>query len=406
MRIVEINAYAYGSTGKIMLQIAEMARTRGHEVITFSTNPFSVKGTEKKTTIKKHFYYGSFFENFIHFSLAQISDGNGMFSTFATMRLVNRIKKFRPDVIHLHNLHGFCISLPILFRYVAKNNIRIIWTFHDCWAFTGHCCHFDMIGCERWKVGCENCPQGKVAPKSRISRASQMWYLKNKWIHQVKSMTIVTPSEWLAHLVEESYLNNYPVEVIHNGIDLNTFSSRESDFRDKYDIRDKKIILGVAFGWGERKGLDVFLELYKRLDNKYQIVLVGTDENTDTLLPDGILSIHKTQNQSQLAEIYSAADVFVNPTREDTYPTVNMEAMACGTPVVTFATGGSPESVFENCGYVIEKNNVEAMLEKIKEICEDDSIKREVCMKQAEVFASDLSYEKYIQLFEMQGRKR
>ena len=213
-------------------------------------------------------------------------------------------------------------------------------------------------------------------------------------------MTIVTPSEWLAGLVKQSFLRKYPVKVINNGIDLNIFKPTESDFRKKYALENKYIVLGVAFGWGKRKGLDVFIELANRLDKeKYKIVLVGTDDNVDKLLPDNIISIHRTQNQTELAEIYTAADVFANPTREENYPTVNMESVACGTPVVTFNTGGSPEIIDETCGAIAEKDDTDSMYNEIIRICETKPYSEEACLKKANNFDAWRKFENYVQLY-------
>ena len=214
-------------------------------------------------------------------------------------------------------------------------------------------------------------------------------------------MTIVTPSEWLAGLVKQSFLKDYPVKVINNGINLSVFKPTESDFREKYGISaDKKILLGVAFGWGVRKGLDVFIELYNRLSaEKYQIVLVGTDKKTDKQLPKGIISIHRTQNQTELAEIYSAADLFVNPTREDNYPTVNMEAIACGTPVLTFRTGGSPEMVTEKTGSVVDCDDIDSLEREIKRICETSPFNKEDCIESAKKFDENERFLEYVNLY-------
>lgn len=400
MRIVEINAFDHGSTGNIMLNIAKIARKKGYNAATFSTIPFSVKGIAKKKNIDGHHYFGSYFASFVHYCMAQITDANGFFSVFSTISLISKIKKFSPDVIHLHNLHEYCISLPLLFRYIKKNNIKVVWTFHDCWAFTGHCMHFDFSNCSKWMSGCENCPYGKVMPRSRVSNSKNIWKKKVGLLTGVKDMTIVTPSVWLAGLVGRSFLKDYPIKVINNGIDLSVFKPTESDFRKRHNCENKYILLGVAFGWDERKGLDVFVELSKRLDERFQIVLVGTNEKTDELLPGNIISIHKTQNQKELAEIYSCADLFINPTREDSYPTVNMESLACGVPVLTFETGGSPEILDESCGAVVPKDDINALYDEIIRIYEEKPFSREACLERAKSFDMNVKFEEYIDLFE------
>ena len=368
MRIVQINGGAKGSTGKIMMGIADVARAQGHEVMCAS--PIT---TTNRDAGEDCGYYriGTFNSRRVNVALARITGFNGCFAWFETYKLLKKIDEFKPDIIHLHNLHDSYINLPMLFSYIKKHNVPTVWTLHDCWAFTGQCPHFTMVKCDKWKMGCYGCPQYKAYPSSLYDNTKRMWQLKKKWFTDVKNMTIVTPSEWLAGLARESYLKQYPIEVINNGIDLNVFKSTHSNFRKQYGIPgDKYIVLGVSFAWGYRKGLDCFVEMAEKLGEQFQIVLVGTDDEIDKNLPQSIISIHRTQNQKELAEIYSAADVFVMPTREENYPTVNMEAIACGTPVVTFDTGGSPEMLDDKTGIVVEANDIKATVKAIKDICE------------------------------------
>lgn len=398
MKTVLINSCNFGSTGNIMLEIAETAENGGYTAAV--CYPQSRDNSRKQK--EKDFVIGTRFSRNIHLQLAGITGLNGCFSYFSTLKLLKKLDKVKPDIIHLHNLHNCYINLSMLFKYIKKHNIKTVWTLHDCWAFTGHCPHFDMIGCDKWKTGCYSCPQYKEYPKSLFDNSKYMYRLKKKWFTGIKDMTIVTPSEWLAGLVKESYLKDYPVKVINNGIDLNVFKPTESDFREKYALENKYIVLGVAFGWGRRKGLDVFVELARRLDKeKYKIVLVGTDDNIDKLLPDNIISIHRTQNQTELAEIYTAADVFANPTREENYPTVNMEALACGTPVVTFNTGGSPEMLDETCGAAVAKDDNDAMYNEIIRICEKKPYSMEACIKKAKGFDKNEKFGEYIRLYEV-----
>lgn len=398
MKTVLINSCNFGSTGNIMLEIAETAENGGYTAAV--CYPQSRDNSRKQK--EKDFIIGTRFSRNIHLQLAGITGLNGCFSYFSTLKLLKKLDKLKPDIIHLHNLHNCYINLPMLFKYIKKHNIKTVWTLHDCWSFTGHCPHFDMIGCDKWKTGCYSCPQYKEYPKSLFDNSKIMYRLKRKWFTGVENMTIVTPSEWLASLVKESYLKDYPVKVINNGIDLNVFKPTESDFRKKYALENKYIVLGVAFGWGRRKGLDVFVELEKRFDKeKYKIVLVGTDDNIDKLLPDNIISIHRTQNQTELAEIYTAADVFANPTREENYPTVNMESVACGTPVVTFNTGGSPEMLDETCGAAVAKDDNDAMYNEIIRICEAKPYSMEACIKKAKGFDKNEKFGEYIRLYEV-----
>ena len=398
MKIVSINSLPNGSTGKIMNEIADMAEKNGFDTYCFWGSWYS----EIKEKAEKRSCFGSSIENKISGAFSILTGLQNFGSIIGTISLINKINKIDPDIIHLHNLHLWTINIPLLFKYIKKHNIKTVWTLHDCWAFTGHCPHFDMIGCDKWKTGCYGCPQYKEYPKSLFDNSKYMYRIKKKWFTDIKDMTIVTPSEWLASLVKESYLKDYPVKVINNGIDLNVFKPTESDFRKKYALENKYIVLGVAFGWGRRKGLDVFVELARRLDKeKYKVVLVGTDDNVDKLLPENIISIHRTQNQTELAKIYSAADVFANPTREENYPTVNMEALACGTPVVTFNTGGSPEMLDETCGAAVAKNDIDAMYNEIIRICEKKPYSLEACIKKAKGFDKNEKFGEYIRLYEV-----
>lgn len=396
MRILAINTSNYGSTGKVMLHLRSLALldpSVDYDVAYASSR------SNRGMVVENSHPIGNRVERNAHILLAAITGLNGCFSFWGTWRLLRKIKKNPPDVIHLHNLHARYINIPLLFRYIKKKKIRVIWTFHDCWPFTGHCPHFDMIGCEKWKVQCFKCAQYRAYPASYVDNSRYMYRLKRKWFVGVEDMTIVTPSVWLSELVKQSFLKEYPVRVIHNGIDLSVFNPAESDFRERYALQEKHIILGVAAGWGERKGLDVFLEIAKRLPEEYRIVLVGTTEDIDLLLPENIISIHRTQDQNELAQIYSAADLFVNPTREENFPTVNMEALACGTPVLTFRTGGSPEIIDDTCGMAVEKNDIEALLRECVRICKTAPFSKEACRERAKAFDKDKCFSQYIALY-------
>lgn len=395
MKILAINSVNFGSTGNIMLGIADLAKSKG--INTYICVPKSRDNSKKQ--VAQQIFIGNRILRNVHNMLGQFTGYQGCFSLISTWDFLHKISKIKPDIIHLHNLHGNYINLPMLFRYIKKHNISVIWTLHDCWAFTGQCPHFTMVKCDRWKDGCFSCSQYMKYPKARVDRTKIMWRLKKRWFTGVENMTIVTPSQWLANLVKESYLKEYPVMVIHNGIILNIFKPTESNFREKYDLENKFVVLGVAFNWGKRKGLDVFIELEKRLDEKYQIVLLGTNNEIDKKLPNNIISIHRTENQKELAEIYTAADVFVNPTREENYPTVNMEAIACGTPVITFNTGGSPEILDQNTGYVVVVDDIDGMEKQIVRVCTANPFCRERCLNKAQEFDQRKKYEEYLALY-------
>ena len=389
MRIAQINATCgAGSTGKICISVSELLSENGVENYIFYSSGSSDYPLGRK--------YANEIAIKMQTLVSRIFGNYGFEAKIATKKLINKLEKINPDVIHIHNIHSHNCNLEILFKYIKKKNIKVYWTFHDCWTFTGYCTHFDMIGCEKWKTECNNCVQYRYF--SWFFDRSKYLFNKKKQLVLGINLTIITPSEWMAGLVKQSFLKDYPIKVINNGIDLNIFKPTKSNFREKYNLKDKYIILGVAFGWGKRKGLDIFIELSKRLDNSYQIVLVGTDDNVDKELPQKIISIHRTQNQNELAEIYTAADLFVNPTREENYPTVNMEAIACGTPVVTFNTGGSPEMLDSTCGTVVEKNDIDGIYNEIKRVCETHPYSKDDCLKRAERFDKNLRFTEYLNL--------
>lgn len=353
MKILFINSVCgIGSTGRICTDLADIL-TANENICKIAYARGDVPDKYQKYAVR----IGSSFDIKIHALKARIFDASGFGSKQATEQFIDWVKEYDPDVIHLHNIHGYYMNIDVLFAYLRTCNKKIIWTLHDCWSFTGHCAYFDFIGCDKWKGGCQACPQKTVYPKSLLADASKSNYIKKKKLFTgIPNLVIVTPSKWLAELVNQSYLKEYPVEVIHNGIDLSVFMPIKSNFHQKYNIADKKIILGVANTWDARKGLEDFIKLSKMLDNSYQIVLVGLTNKQLRNLPENVIGIRKTNGTKELAEIYSAADVFLNPTYEDNYPTVNLEAQACGTPVITYRTGGSVESVLA-CN-IVEKGNI------------------------------------------------
>ena len=390
MKIVQINATCgVGSTGKICVGISELLNQNGIEnYILYNARgngyPLGIQCSNEsyvRTQALKSRVLGNY----------------GFNSQRATRKIITELERIQPDIVHLHNIHGHDCHLEMLFKYFKEKQIKLIWTFHDCWAFTGYCPHFTMAKCDKWKTSCRNCVQRKEY--SWFFDRSNAVYEKKKALFSGLDLTIVTPSQWLADLVGQSFLGDYPVTVINNGINLDVFQPTVSDFRKKYALENKKIVLGVSFGWDEKKGIDVLIDLSKRLDDTYQIVLVGTDDNADRQLPDNIISIHRTHNQQELAEIYTAADVFVNPTREENYPTVNMEALACGTPVLTFRTGGSPEMLDETCGSVVDCEDVDAMEQEVIRICTDKPYSQQACLRKAQAFAQNQRFKEYVELY-------
>lgn len=392
MKIVQINTTCgVGSTGKIAVSISKLLSQQEIEnYILFSTN---TNGYSMGLSCCNRWYPK------IQALKSRLLGNYGFNSKIETNRMISELERIAPDAVLIHNIHGHECNLEILFAYFKRKQTKIYWTFHDCWAFTAYCPYFTMAKCDKWKAECRDCPQ--IRQFSWFFDRSSEIYKRKKKLFSGLDLTIITPSRWLADLVKESFLSDYPVKVIHNGIDLSVFKPTQSNFREKFDIpKDKFILLGVAFGWGRRKGLDVFMELSTRLDmSRYQIVLVGTDDMVDKQLPKNIISIHRTQNQTELAEIYTAADLFVNPTREEVLGLVNLEAQACGTPVITFRTGGSPECICEKTGAVVECDDVDALVVAIKSAYPKSSASAENCRKHAEHFDQNEKYAEYVKLY-------
>lgn len=395
LAVLAINLGNFGSTGNIARSIGKTFETifDGSYYFAYPWAANNTNSLEKDVLICGRFIrkvnnYAGFYTGFLN-----------CFSIFTTLNLLKKISNINPKIIHLHNLHNNYINLPLLFHYIKRHAIPVVWTLHVCWAFTGQCLYFTMVKCDKWINGCHDCPSIHGYPSSRVDRTRIMWKWKKNWFSGVQSMILVTPSQWLARLVKQSYLKDYPVRVINNGIDLTIFTPTYRDFRERHNLHNKFILLGVSFDWGKRKGLDVFIELSKRLDSSYQIVLVGTDDNIDVQLPDNIISVHRTQNQRELAEMYTAADIFVNPTREEVFGLVNVESLACGTPVVTFRSGGSPECIDEICGSVVDCDDINAMEHEIIRICEARPYSEESCLKRAAIFNMDDRLAEYVELY-------
>lgn len=356
MKLAYLNTYSNGSTGRIIGGLKEICRDNGIDAISiYSRGPQLNDGTSYRHHCK--------FEFFLDALCTRLLDAHGLGNFFNTISIINRLNRFNPDIIHLHNLHGYWINYPLLFRFIKKHRIKVVWTFHDCWHFTGHCTHFDYVKCNKWKNGCNHCIQTREFPSSYLDFSKRNYYLKKKFFTSVNDMIIVTPSAWLKEKVKQSFLRDYDIKVIHNGIDLNVFkpstntSIREDILRRGYHA----IILGVAATWTERKGLEFLQEVAKKRD-KWFFVVIGSTTEEQRVKYENIMYIDRTENISELKDWYSAADILAQPTLEDTYPTTNLESIACGTPVVTFATGGSEEIVIESgCGLVTKDRTAKSL---------------------------------------------
>lgn len=363
MKVLQIDVVCgVGSTGRIVSDIHNYLKSNKIESCV-------AYGREESKNCDKTIKIGNKFGIYWHVFMTRFFDKHGFSSKRATLKLIEKIEEYNPDIIHLNNLHGYYLNIEILFQYLKESNKKIFWTLHDCWDFTGHCAYFDLIKCTKWKTECNRCPQLDSYPSSYFwDNSKSNYYRKKENYSGVKNLTIITPSEWLSNLVKESFLKEYPVVVINNGIDTDIFKKRESKIRDKLEIRDKFIILGVASPWSKRKGFEDFLELSKMLEEDEIIIMVGLSKEQILKLPKNIIGLEKTNSAVELSELYSTANIFFNPTYEDNYPTVNLEALSCGTPVITYNTGGSPECITTNNGYIVEQGDIKKALLKMREI--------------------------------------
>ena len=395
MNILQINSVCgIGSTGRIATDLHAILLSQEHQS-TVAFGRYMAKNCNHTIRI------GSRLDNYVHVIQTRLFDKHGLASAGATKNFIAKIKELNPDVIHLHNLHGYYLHIGLLFEYLKQANKPVIWTLHDCWAFTGHCAYFDFVGCERWKTECYDCPLKMEYPKSFTDNSQSNYKVKKDVFLGVEDLKLVTPSKWLAGLVKQSFLQDYPLVVINNGIDLSVFRPTPSPFRTNYKLEDKFIVLGVASDFSERKGYGYFLELSKQLKQDEKLVLVGLSEKQITSLPTGVIGITKTNNTQELAEIYSAADVFINPTLEDNFPTTNLEALACGTPVVTFDSGGSPECLDASSGLVVERGDLRELVTAIATIRKKGKkLYTAHCQKRAQDwFDKDTRLAEYIELY-------
>lgn len=397
MKVLQINTVCgRGSTGRIATDIHKMLIEQGHEsVIAYGRG----EAINCDNTIK----IGNKIDFYNHALKTRLFDKHGFGSKKATKDLVDNIINYSPDVIHLHNIHGYYLNIEILFNFLKEYNKPIVWTLHDCWSFTGHCVHFDYANCYKWETHCQNCPERKSYPKSILLDNSYNNFEKKKELFtNLNNLVLVTPSKWLADLVKRSFLKEYPVKVINNGIDLSVFKPSPSNFRETNNLENKFIILGVTSKWTVRKGFMYFMELSKLIEHDEVIVLVGLSEKQIKQLPKNIIGISKTNNTKELAEIYTAADVFFNPTLEEVLGLTNLEAQACGTPVITFNTGGSVETIDDSTGFIVEKGDLENTIKIIRMIKTEGKEKYyDSCIKRAnKYYNKNDRFQEYIELYE------
>lgn len=385
-----------------MQEIGELAMANGWDsYIAYSGGRDGIKPCKSKLLP-----VGGKLDVAVHGLWTRLTDRHGLASWCATRKFIQEIETLKPDVIHIHNIHGYFLNYKMFFEYLEKVDIPVIWTVHDCWLYTGHCYYYSSVGCDKWQSACGNCPQQKAFPTSWFIDASRRNYQdKDKAFNSIKDkLTIVPVSEWIRGEMSHSFLKDCRFQVIHNGIDLDVFDVQADDkaVREKYNLGSKRIILGLASIWCKEKGWDDFVKMSGMLNEDEVIVMVGVSEEQMKSLPSNIVAIKRTENVRQLAELYSAATAFVNPTWQDNYPTVNLEAIACGTPVVTYRTGGSIEAVTDKTGFVVEQGDVKGLLEAVRRIAERGKVKYTAdCRAYALAnFRKEDRYADYLKLYE------
>ncbi len=394
MKVLMINSLCgIRSTGRICTDLAVDLAAAGHEVkIAYGRG--NVPEPYRRFCIR----IGSDVDVNLHGVKSRLTDGSGWGSVTVTKRFIKWIKEYDPDIIHLHNLHGYYLNVELLFRYLKTCGKQILWSFYDCWSFTGHCAHFDFNQCDKWKSGCDRCAHTNKYPKSFVNRAAQNYQRKKKLFTEIPDLQLIVPSRWMARMVSQSYMQNYPVHILPNGIDLSAFKTTKSDLRNQLGIGDRHLVLGVASTWTEMKGLSYFNRLAKELpQDRYQVVLVGRANAKE--LSNQILHIPETADIGELCRLYTAADVFVNPTLQETQGLTTVEAFACGTPAVVFNSGGAAECVDDTCGIVVERGDYQGMLSAACRVCEEKPFSEQSCMAKANEYSKSSCYSAFMKLY-------
>ena len=398
-KVLQINVVAiWGSTGRIAEQIGEKAMARGWE-------SYIAYGRMQNPSKSQLIKIGSRLAERLHYRLTKLTDKHGLFSSVATKRFIRKVKAIKPDIVHLHNIHGYYINYEILFNYLRKANIPVVWTLHDCWSMTGHCTHFIEVGCQKWKTQCFDCPLTGVYPRAIRDNSRKNYQLKRKVFSSLgDKLHLVSVSKWLNSIVAGSFFsdNGAHRHIIYNGIDGSLFTPQLEVSKSQLELPEKKILLGLATSWSPTKGYVDFLKLAEMLPKEYQIVLVGLSQEQIAALPKGVIARPHTNSVEELVRYYSVADVVLNLSRAETFGMTTVEGLACGTPSVVYDTTALPELVTPQTGRVVAQGDLERVVKAIEELCaEDREAMREHCRKRAlEHFERDENYDKYLDLYE------
>lgn len=396
MRIVQINAvYGAGSTGRMAQEMHNYFLSIGHDSYVFSGDIMATSDYVKRI--------GNTFDHKLHAFFSRLFGLQGYFSTFPTLRLLWKLQVLKPDIVHLHNLHNNYINLPLLLRFLAKKNIHTVLTLHDCWFYTGHCCHYTIDNCNKWKTGCGNCPALSKGPKSWFFDTSSKVYNDKKcWFDNISHLSVIGNSEWMAAQARESFLKNAKtVKRIYNWIDTETFCPHDkAKSRSVLKLpTDKFIVLGVSQGWSEEKGLNIFIELAEKLP-EIDFVLVGKSL-TGRILPSNVRITGRTKNIQELVLYYSAANILLNASLQESFGLVSAEALSCGTPIVVNNVTAIPELASEGCGLVVENNDIDQYKEYLIHLKEKEIVfDPQQCRQRAiERFSLKNNIEQYLDVY-------
>ena len=394
-KILQINVVANsGSTGKITEKIGDMVISQGWE-------SYIVYGRWGRKSSSQLYYIGDKIESLAHGLISLFFDFHGRGSILSTHKLISYINTLQPDIIHLHNIHGYYLNYKLLFKYLETLNIPVIWTLHDCWSYTGHCAYYTASKCFKWQYDCNNCPNRWDYPKTLIDNSHNNYIRKKDSFTKIKNLTIVTVSEWLKNEVKRSFLSKYPIEKISNGIDLNIFKPLTSDIKKKYNIENKFVILGVATQWVKRKGLDDFIKLSKIISNDICIVLVGVTNKQKHRLPHNIIGISKTEDIEEMVKLYTTANVYISFSEEETFGMTIIESMACGTPAIVYDSTACKELINDKVGYVVNVHDIESAYKHVIDIkSSGKEVFSNYCIEHVRKYYSDkITFSKYIDLY-------
>ncbi len=388
MRVASINTVAEISNapGRIMTDIGAAVLNNGGEV-------FIAYGRGEGCNIASSYKIGDTFDFIKHTSLSRIFDSEGLHSRKATMKLIQRLERFSPEIIHLHNIHGHYINYKILMQWLNATNIPAVWTMHDCWAFTGHCAYYSANKCNKWKdSSCRDCKFKKSYPRSIIySKSERNFARKSTAFKSLNNLSIVAVSQWLADEIRQSFLGDYPIKVIPNGINTEVFKPYPSTIGKKHRI------IGAAANWRENKNIDFFNRLASKLPDDYEIALAG---DIPCKIDKKIISVGKIIDNAELAKFYSTGNVFINSSREETFGMTTIEAMSCGVPVIVNNVTAIPETIAPGTGFAIDIDNIEHVLNTIEKIRSSKEPMADACRRHVvENYPRERMVQNYLNLY-------